>query len=247
MFRSHNPMMSRMRAGSMASTSEMPATYSGVIFKSAVLIWLMLVPGALLYYLVLEQTQTIGSPWIIAPVIVGPIVAIIAVIVANVSPAKARIAAPVYSIFQGASLGVISAIYTIAFGDAIVPTAILATVGVFFAMLMLYRSGAVRVTNGFRRFMYAVLLGLVFANLLFFIMSFFTAIAFSGLYLAVIVIGVIAASLFLLIDFDTISKMVDAEAPETYEWVLSLSLIVTVVWLYVELLRLLAVISARRG
>jgi len=244
-----NPMIRSMGSrGNDAVASSDPATYSGIIFKSALLIWLMLVPGAIMYYLVTTQAATLTNAWVIVPVIAGPIVGLIAVIVAHRSPAKAKVAAPIYAIAQGFSLGVISGMYTIMFGDAIVPTAILATVGVFFAMLFLYRSDAVRITDGFRRFMFIVLLGLIFANLLFFIVSFFTtAFAFSGLYLVITVIGVIAASLFLMIDFDTISKMVEAQAPSAYEWTLSLSLLVTLVWLYIELLRLFAIIASRRN
>ncbi|MFW5913969.1 MAG: Bax inhibitor-1/YccA family membrane protein, partial [Bacillota bacterium] len=138
--------------------------------------------------------------------------------------------------------------YTLAYGDMIVPTALVSTGGVFAAMLLLYKSGVITVGPMFRRVLFTMLLGIVFTYLFLFIAGFFgffeTALGMD-IYLLIVIVSAAVASLFLLIDFDNIKQLVDAGADKQYEWILSLSLVVTVVWLYIELLKLLAILRER--
>ncbi len=244
-FRTTNPMMRNMQKNATVASST-AATYSGVVFKSTLLLLIMLLIGSFTASLLIESGQIIGG---IGLLIGAPIIAMIAVFVAMFKPHLAPFFSFVYAIMQGAFLGVIAGIYTIQFGDHIVSTAILATGGVFLAMLFLYRSGIIRVGSMFRRIMFSMLVGLILANLFIFIMSLFGADIYGnmfGLYLAVVVLGVVLASIFLLIDFDNITQMVEASVDKRYEWMLSLSLIITIVWLFVEMLRLLAIIASSR-
>jgi uncharacterized YccA/Bax inhibitor family protein len=96
--------------------------------------------------------------------------------------------------------------------------------------------------------MFTALLGVIFASLLFFVLAllgFAGELAF-GYYMVIIGISVVLASLFLVIDFDNIQMMIDAGSDARTEWMFALSLLVTIVWLYVELLRLLLILSQRR-
>ncbi len=249
-YRTTNPLMRSMhsRQRSQSLTSDRPATYSGVVMKSALMLLIMLVIGAFSATTLIETGQVVGG-WF--ALIGAPILGIISVIVTMRSTRYAPLFSVIYAVAQGLFLGAIAGIYTISFGDHIVSTALIATAGVFAAMLFLYRSGIIRVGNMFRRVMISVLFGLVLANLVFFILAMVGALniysgPMSGIYLLVVVIGVVAASLFLLIDFDNISKFVQADADKDYEWMLSLSLVITIVWLFVEMLRLLAILSQRR-
>ncbi len=244
-FRTTNPVMRNMQSNASVASSN-AATYTGVVFKSTLLLLIMLLIGSFTASLLIESGQIYGG---IGLLIGAPIIAMISVFIAMYKPNVAPFFAFVYAVMQGGFLGVIAGIYTIQFGDHIVSTAILATAGVFFAMLFLYRSGIIRVGPTFRRIMFSLLFGLILANLFIFVMSLFGADIYGsmfGLYFAVVVLGVVLASIFLLIDFDNITQMVEANVDKRYEWMLSLSLIITIVWLFVEILRLLAIIASSR-
>ena len=243
-FRSVNPVIGRMEK-STGYVSEYSATYKGVIMKSGLLLLIMFVMGSFSMFSLLETGTITGG---IFAMIGAPILAFICLIVAMRKPDLAPIFAIAYAMLQGTFLGVISGMYTLMVGDAIVGTALLATGGVFMAMLFLYRSGVIRVTSMFRKVMFTALLGLVFTSLIMVALFFLNAFTpnMMGLYTVIVVISVIVASLYLIIDFDNITNLVEAGADRQYEWVFSLGLMVTVVWLYVELLRLLFIIAASR-
>ena len=116
-------------------------------------------------------------------------------------------------------------------------------------MLVLYNTGIIRVGTFFRRFMMSMLFGLIGASLLMLILVLFSG-GFTGglytMYVGIVVVSCIISALYLLIDFDNISNLVSAGAGKEYEWSLSLGLTVTIVWLYIELLRLVAIISRRK-
>ncbi len=244
-YRTTNPVMRHMQKEASIATSN-TATYAGVVSKTSLMLLIMLVVGTFTAGALIQQGEVFGG----MPLLIGaPIVAIICVFIAMSKPDLAPLFSIIYALMQGAFLGVISGIYTLVFGDHIVTTALLATGGVFAAMLFLYRSGIIRVGSTFRKIMMSILFGLLLANLFLFVASIFGADIYGnmfGFYVLVVVIGVVAASIFLLLDFDNITQLVEAGADKKYEWSLGLSLVVTIVWLFVEMLRLLAIIAMSR-
>ena len=242
-FRGANPVFAR---ASFEGTSEYSATYSGVTAKTGLLIAIIAVV-ALYFGLSLDFGTNITGAVITA--IVAPIIAIICVVVMHRMPAMAWMFAIVYAICEGVFLGFISAIYANLYGGQIILMALSATFGVFAGMLFLYSSGIIRVGEYFRRAMFSMLLGLIFAGLIVLVIALFgglgTQIGYS-LYGTIVVISVIVASLYLLVDFDNVTRLVEAGAPKETEWMLGIGLVVTIVWLYVEILRLIAILSRRR-
>ncbi len=242
-----NPLM-RSIEKHHAGESATPATYGGVLFRCGILLTFVVAIGAFSYTGVVQRGEIVGGLWFF---LLAPIIGLISVIVAMRSLNLAPFFSIIYAICQGVFLGVISGIYTIAFGDGIVPTAVMATIGVALAMLFLYRSGIIRVTSRFRKVMFVALIGLLLSGLIMiplflFVPQIFGVEGMMLMYTAIVVISVIVASLYLVIDFDDIQKTVQAGADRQYEWPLALSFIITLLWLYVELLRLLAIISSQR-
>ena len=150
-----------------------------------------------------------------------------------------------YAALEGIFLGAISEAFESIYQGGIVLQAVIGTMGVFAGMLVVYKTGAIRVTPKFTRWMLGALIGvvvLVVANL---IASFITpgglglreggpvAIIFS-----LVVIGVAAFSL--LLDFDMADQAIRRGAPAKFAWYISFGLLVTMVWLYLEILRLLS-------
>ncbi len=243
-FRSRNPLMSRMPYGSATSTGAQ-ASYSTFLFKLTILVGVMVAFGALAMGSIMEAGEVFGG---VVLLIAAPIVAFISVIVAMRSVRLAPYFGLLYAVMQGIFLGTISGLYELIAGDGIVATALLGTAGVFVAMLILFRSGIIRVTETFRKVMFMALLGIIFSSLFLFVLSLFGLfgeLAF-GFYFVIIIVSVIVASLYLVIDFDNIQTLIDSGADQRYEWMYALSLLITVVWLYVELLRLLLILTQRR-
>jgi len=241
-----NPLM-RSIEKHHAGESATPATYGGVLFRTAILLTIVVAIGAFSYTGVVQRGELVGGLWFF---LLAPIIGLISVIIAMRSLNLAPFFSIIYAICQGVVLGAISGIYTLAFGDGIVPTAVMSTFGVALAMLFLFRSGIIRVTSRFRKIMFVALIGLLLSGLIMLPLFFFAPQIFGieGMmlfYMAIIIVSVIVASLYLVIDFDDIQKTVEAGADRQYEWPLALSFIITLLWLYVELLRLIAIISAR--
>ncbi|KIA65791.1 Bax inhibitor-1/YccA family protein [Nocardia vulneris] len=155
-----------------------------------------------------------------------------------------------YAVFEGLFVGALSFMFTnVEFGgvggSALIAQAVLGTFGVFAGMLVVYKTGAIRVTPRFTRMIVGAMIGVLVLALGNLVASFFIsgglglrdggplAIVFS------LVVIAIAAFSFLL-DFDAADQLIRAQAPEKAAWGVALGLTVTLVWLYVEILRLLS-------
>lgn len=161
----------------------------------------------------------------------------------------AGITAPIYAGLEGLFLGGISLMYANAY-NGIVFNAVLLTIGIFAAMLFAYRSGLIEVTARFRMGVVAATGGIFLVYMASFILGFFgvelSLIRGSGLMgigFSLIIVGV--AALNLVLDFDMIDKGAKANAPKYFEWYTAFGLMITLVWLYIELLRLLAKLQRR--
>ena len=158
-------------------------------------------------------------------------------------PQAARILAPIYALAQGAVVGAISKVFNLQY-PGIVLQAVGATIGVFVVMLVLYRTCILRVTDKFRRIIVGATLGLMVFYLFSFVAGFFganlipTGASTMSIGFSVLVAGLAAMNLAL--DFDFIDKAEAAGAPKHMEWFAAFGIMVTLVWLYLEILRLLA-------
>lgn len=186
-------------------------------------------------------TQSIDFPvWSWIALFVGFGLAMVCIFKPKASP----ILAPLYAIAEGVFLGVISKAFEIQW-DGIVFQAILATVGVFFATLALYVFGIVKVTRKFQLAVIGATFGIFFLYLFGFLLSLFGVdVAFwndpSPLGIIISVVICVVASLNLFLDYEFIAQASKHGAPKYMEWYGAFGIMVTLVWLYLEMLRLIA-------
>jgi uncharacterized YccA/Bax inhibitor family protein len=153
---------------------------------------------------------------------------------------KVRPAAVIaYAAFQGLALGTISAMYEAAY-DGIVGQAVVATGCAFAGVLAAYKSGKIRVTPKFTR----ILMGSLIGYFVFGIATLFIGFPSGGLGTLIAVGGVVLASMFIVMDLDQIEKAVAAKVPAEESWRMAFGLMVTLVWLYLEVLRLISILRS---
>jgi uncharacterized YccA/Bax inhibitor family protein len=223
-----------------------PMTLNGTLWATAMLFALLLVTAVVGWNLVDVRTDEFGRQvtefptWTLLAVLFGFGV----VVLASFKPHLARFLAPVYALAQGVFVGAISHAYDVAF-DGIVLQAVGATLGVFLVTLLLYHSRLVRVTDRFRRVVITATLGLAAFYLVSIVLhlfgvniSFLSEPSLLGIGFSIFAAGLAAFNLFL--DYDIIERGVKQRAPAHMEWFAALGLMVTIVWLYLELLRLFA-------
>jgi uncharacterized YccA/Bax inhibitor family protein len=175
---------------------------------------------------------------------------IVLVILTVTYPRLAPFTGFIYALAQGAFRALSKQYET--FYDGIVFLALTATVAVFLSMLFLYAAGIVKVTEKVRSVIIIATVGIGFLYLLSFLLSLFGAnvpliwgVGTPALVFSIIV--VIIASLNLLLDFAVIEHGIVMGAPKAFSWFAAFGLMVTIIWLYIEILRLLAILVARRG
>lgn len=165
-------------------------------------------------------------------------------------PTAAPTLAPFYALAQGVSLGALSALFEQRY-PGIVLQAVGLTFGTLFALLLAYRSGLIKATENFRLGLFAATGGIALLYLVSFVMGFFgksiPVIHSAGPWGIVFsVIVVLIAAFNLVLDFDFIEEGERVGAPAYMEWYAAFGLMVTLIWLYLEILRLLAKSRSRR-
>ena len=156
-----------------------------------------------------------------------------------------------YAALEGLALGTLSHYYE-TINPGIVSQAVIGTIAAFAGVLFMYRSGRLRATPQFTRAVMGAAIGYFILGLVSLVASFFGVgqgygfYGVSGLGLLLAVAGVALASLFLVLDFDQIEKGVTAGVPEKESWRAAFGLMVTVVWLYLEVLRLISILRNDR-
>jgi uncharacterized YccA/Bax inhibitor family protein len=165
-------------------------------------------------------------------------------------PQMGHIFVPAYAIAQGVFLGTISMIFNSVY-PGIVVQAVFLTFGTLGALLLAYKSGLIRATENFKLGVFAATGGIAFLYLINFIMGFFSSgvgIISSNNTMGILFSGfvVVIAALNLVLDFDFIEEGSEKGAPKYMEWYGAFGLLVTLIWLYLEILRLLAKLNSRR-
>ena len=237
--RSGNPVLRGNTFEGLSTTGER-MTIDGTVNRSFALVAIVLV-GAGISIITSPGLAVLGA-------VVGLVLALVTVFKKEWSP----VTAPLYALAEGVFLGGFSVIFEAEYPGIVIP-AVSLTVAIFIAFLLIYRTHLIRVTDKLRIGIVAATGGVVLLyladlvlNLVGLHVSYLNeAVAGSGLLgiaVNVLVIGIAAFNL--LLDFDFIERGVAAAAPKYMEWYAAFGLLVTLVWLYVEVLRLLA--RARR-
>ncbi len=221
-------------------------TIQGTVNKTVMMLGLLLVSAGWTW----NMFYTSGSsgavmPWMMGGAIGGFIVALITVFKKTAAP----ITAPIYALLEGLFIGGISSIFE-AMYPGIVIQAVGLTFGTLFALLFAYTSGLIKATENFKLGIVAATGGIFLIYLASFILGFFgISIPFIhdsgpiGIIFSLVV--VVIAALNLVLDFDFIEHGAEQGAPKYMEWYAAFGLIVTLVWLYIEILRLLSKLRNR--
>lgn len=221
-------------------------TLNGVAWASGALLVLLVMAGVFGWNSVGHTADVVTMPsWLLVVLLGGLGTAVLTIF----KPKLARFTAPIYALLQGALLGAISALYNTTY-DGIVVQAVAMTIGVFAVMLFLFATRVIRVTDKLRMGIVAATGGIMLVYVLNLVLSLFGGnLAFlqsssaMGIGISLLIVGV--ASFNLLLDFDFVERGVEAGAPRYMEWYAAFGLLVTLIWLYLELLRLLAKLQRR--
>jgi len=241
--KSSNPAM-RSLGKEMSVASDTPMTVQGTVNKTSILFLLIIFTSTITWKLV-----GVGSALAKSLMLVGLFGGLIFAVISILSKKNIHITAPIYALFEGLFLGAISAYFNQLFYSGIVLQAVLLTFAVLFVMLLLYKfrilkaspafvKGVVMATGGIMLFYIVSLVARLFgANISVFSMGIVGSV--------IQVVIVIVASLNLILDFNFIEQGSANGLPKKMEWYGAFGLMVTLVWLYLEILRLLAVLSRR--
>ena len=219
--------------GGRVEAGQRPLTVDDVVVKTAITAGAALVAGIL--------TAVSGLYVLVLPAfIVGLVLSLVVIFRQSSNPALIIS----YSVAEGIALGGITGVFNQVY-PGIAAQAIIGTAGVFLGMLVVYKTGAVRVTPRFQRWMMGALVGVLVLVLVRFISAIFFGDAlgmnsggFLSIVISLVIIGVAAFSL--LLDFDQADRAVREGVPARFAWYVAFGLMTTLVWLYIEILRLLS-------
>ena len=226
-----------------------PVTIDDVVTKTGITLGVLTVAAIVSYFLVASNVA-LAMPL----TLIGALGGLGLVLVATFGRKQdSRAIVLSYAVLEGLFLGAVSFVFanfqvSSANAGALIGEAVLGTFGVFFGMLVVYKTGAIRVTPKFTRMLVAAMFGVLALMLGNFVLAMFHVGGGTGLGLrsggtvaiifSLVCIGIAAFSF--LIDFDAADQMIRAGAPEKAAWGIALGLTVTLVWLYLEILRLLS-------
>jgi uncharacterized YccA/Bax inhibitor family protein len=240
--RSGNPALNKNTFKNLSIDGNQIMTIDGTVNKTSIAL-------AMLFMSAYYTFTSSNTSFIMVGMILGLILAITTVFKKHWAP----ITVPAYAICQGLALGGISAIYESMY-TGIVQQAVFLTMGIFMALLFAYKTKIIKATENFKLGVFAATGGIGIVYLISFIMSFFgeglsimkiqnSSMMSIGFSLFVVII----ASLNLVLDFDFIEEASEMGVPKYMEWYATFGLLVTLIWLYLEILRLLAKLQSRRS
>jgi len=243
--KSGNPALNIKAFKHLSGVSDDPMTLNGVVNKTGICLGLLML-AAIFGYL-LDSSSLYGIT------IFAGLAGLGIVILTNFKKHLAPYTAPVYAIVEGIFLGMVSSAVSAVYGN-IVAHAVFITLGIFGVMLFLYKSRIIKVTQKFKLGMAAALGGIFIFYLINFIIfmfnpsSTFAVMQFdngSWFSIGFSVVIVIIASLTLVLDFERIEEGCKYGSPKYMEWYGALGLMVTLAWIYFEVLRLLTKLNSR--
>jgi len=245
LLRSNNPILKESTFAGQTITGE-AMTIQGTVNKTGLLLLCVVVSAAWTWGMVHSETPDAAYPWMIGGAFGGFVVALITAFKANWSP----FLAPLYALLEGLFLGGVSAVFERSYPGVAVQ-AVALTFGVMFVMLLAYKFQIIRATRGFKLGVIAATGGIALVYLVNMVMRLLFHTNMSFLYAAtplgigISLFVVIIAALNLILDFDMIETAARMGAPKYMEWYGAFGMMVTLVWLYLEILRLLGKVRQR--
>lgn len=248
-FKSGNPALSEKTFQRGIEWQQADAmTEKGTLNKFGLMLILLLATAGLTWKAAAEGTNVM--PWAMGAAIVGLITAIVLIF----KKQWGSILAPIYALAEGVFLGGISAYYNYALekiAPNIVSQAVALTFGVVIAMFALYRFGIIKATQKFKVIVITATAGIAIFYMLAMVLRLFNVdmpliheSTTMGIVFSLVVVGI--AAMNLILDFDMIEQGAKQGAPKYMEWYGAFGLMVTIVWLYLEILRLLSKFAARK-
>jgi uncharacterized YccA/Bax inhibitor family protein len=221
-------------------------TIDDVVTKTAITLGVLAL-SAIISYGLTNANTSLAPLFVIGGGLVGLVLVLIATFTRKMDNPVLVLS---YAVFEGLFVGALSFMFTnIKFGgvggSAMIAQAVLGTFGVFAGMLVVYKTGAIRVTPRFTRMIVGAMIGVLVLALGNLVAGFFISgglgLRDGGPLAIIFSLAVIAIAAFsFLLDFDAADQLIRAQAPEKAAWGIALGLTVTLVWLYVEILRLLS-------
>ncbi|MFZ5979635.1 MAG: Bax inhibitor-1/YccA family protein [Candidatus Zixiibacteriota bacterium] len=247
--RTSNPALTKevfTRAAQTTAAGEETMTIGGAVNRSAFLLLLLILAAVYVWmrFVGVENPPSL-TPWILGGTLGGLVVALIIIFVKRSAPYLS----PVYAVLEGLALGGISTLMESRF-PGIVLQAVALTFGTLLVLLAAYKSGLIKATENFKLgvvaatgaialiYIATMVLGIFGVNIPYIHESGIVGIIFS-------LVVVVIAALNLVLDFDFIETGAERGAPRYMEWYAAFGLLVTLVWLYLEILRLLSKIRSR--
>lgn len=246
MTRTANPALNAKTFDGFAHVdAERTMTIEGTVNRTGFLLLLVVLAASWTWRIFLEAGSGAVQPWMMGGMVGGLIFALITMFKKEWAP----VTAPIYAILKGLLLGGLSAIYNAQF-QGIVVQALGLTFGTLMCLLLAYRSNLIRATENFKLGVVAATGGILLVYVATLVLGLFgvgipyihgNGIIGIGFSLFVVVI----AALNLVLDFDFIEKGAEYGAPKYMEWYAAFGLMVTLIWLYIEILRLLSKLRSR--
>lgn len=249
LFESGNPTLSEKmfdKVGHAQANAEGTMSVRGTMNKFGLMLLGVIAGAGYTWHLIDQNNPTLAQTLMIVGVIGGLITALAITFKPNWAPALA----PAYAILEGLFLGAISKMFNDAFYPGIVVQTVGLTFGVAVAMFLLYNFRVIKPTEKFKSMMMSAMLGIAIFYLLTWVLGLFGVdVSFvrdnSMLSIGISLFIVAIAALNLILDFDMIEQGAQRGAPQFMEWYAAFGLMVTIVWLYLEILRLLSKLSSR--
>lgn len=244
--RSANPVLNKKTFdNTRLASSDGAMTIQGTVNKVFIMLLLVVMAASYTWKFMDSENPSAMTIYTIGGAIGGLIFALITIFKKTWAP----ITAPIYAVLEGLFLGGISAYFNAQY-PGIVINAVALTFGTLFALLFAYKSGMIKVTENFKLGVVAATGGIAIAYFFSFILGMFGInIGFihgnGTIGIIVSLVVVVVAAMNLVLDFDFIESGAEAGAPKYMEWYGAFGLIVTLVWLYLEFLRLLSKLASR--
>ena len=242
MIRSSNPIFKKIKGMEYESYNYREATYSGVGLKVLYYLVITFVGALLGLYMISVNPNMFATA-----LVVSGILGFISALVAMMKPNMSLLFGSVYCLCEGIFLGAISMIF-----ESVVPgviiTAVLATLSIVLVCAVMFMTGLVKISNKFYKFVIMASFGFLITMLLITVLQLFGLIAIDnmGLVLAVGGISVLLASFYLLLDIEQAYQLVSNKGPKEMEWMVSFGISYTILWIYIEVLRIAVILLANR-
>ncbi len=240
-----SPLFSNIQTGEVVYDDVDRATYKGITVKTSILLLITIIVAAFVAFALPKILDNNATVFYVS-LVISSIVGFIAVIVGRMSETKAKYASVIYAICEGLFLGSISAIVEDFVPGAVV-TAVFSTIILFSVMLTLFATGIIRTGSKMRTVCFALTLGALGIMLMMGLFSMFIPDykTYLGIMIGVEVFLLVYGVITLSLNFSEANAVVSMGASKGAEWSVALGLLVSIVYIYVEVLRLVALIAAR--